>query len=57
MGPEITHDQVHLPVIRTLTRNLDAVYPDILDETRFILAEQLGKKVGDDGGFLTLQVR
>ena len=50
MGPAISHDQVHLPVIRTLTRNLDTLYPEILDETKFILAEKLGK-VGDDGEF------
>jgi hypothetical protein len=48
MGPEIAHDHVHLPVIRALTRNLDAVYPEILDETRYILAEKL-KDADKDG--------
>jgi hypothetical protein len=50
VGPEVSRDQVHLPVIRTLTRNLDTLYPEILDETKFILAEKLGK-AGDDGEF------
>lgn len=53
MGSEIAHDMVHLPVIRTLTRNLSGVYPEILDETRFVLAEKLGKDVGEDGEFTT----
>lgn len=49
MGPEIARDMIHLPVIRALTRNLEAIYPEIMDETKFTLSEQLRKEKKVDG--------
>lgn len=49
LGSEMTHNMVHLPIIRTLTRNLDAVYPEIMDEINFAFSEHIGKGREVDG--------
>ncbi|CCA75603.1 hypothetical protein PIIN_09593 [Serendipita indica DSM 11827] len=43
VGTGISHDAIHLPVIRALTRQLPAFYPEIADETRPAFATQFEK--------------
>ena len=42
MGPEIVHNPYHLPIVRTqLTRNIGALYPEIIDEINTALDDVL----------------
>lgn len=43
VGAGISHDMIHLPVIRALTRQLPAIYPEIADETSSAFGTQFGK--------------
>ena len=54
VGPGISHDMIHLSVIRALTRQLPAIYPEIADETRSAFATQFENHgtPDKDGAFL-----
>jgi hypothetical protein len=43
IGREISHDQIHLALIRTLNRNLGPIYVEISDETEFAVQAELAK--------------
>ncbi|CAG7850969.1 Ent-kaurene oxidase; AltName: Full=Cytochrome P450 503A1; AltName: Full=Cytochrome P450-4 [Serendipita indica DSM 11827] len=56
VGTGISHDAIHLPVIRALTRQLPAFYPEIADETRAAFAthfEKHGKQ--DKDGWISVK--
>jgi hypothetical protein len=43
IGREVSHDQIHLALIRTLNRNLDPIYVEIADETESAIQTELAK--------------
>jgi hypothetical protein len=49
-GPAIAHDQIHLNAIKMLTRNLHAVYFEILDETKFAFTKEIDELKADEDG-------
>jgi hypothetical protein len=54
-GPTLTRDMVHLSVIKTLNRNINAVYLEILDETRYAFDKTFGSIEADKDGKQELQ--
>jgi hypothetical protein len=54
-GPILSHDMVHLNVIKTLNRNLDAVYLEILDETKYAFDKIFSDIEADKDGKLEVQ--
>ena len=43
MGPEVHHNPYHLPIVRArLTRNIRALYPEIIDEISMAFDDILG---------------
>lgn len=54
-GPAVTQDQIHLNVIKMLTRNLRAVYFEILDETKYAFTKQIDEQKADDEGWIKIK--
>ncbi|PVF91047.1 cytochrome P450 [Serendipita vermifera] len=51
-GPVLSQDMVHLSVIKSLNRNLDAVYLEILDETKYGFDKIFGPIQPDQEGWI-----
>ncbi|KAG8859852.1 hypothetical protein FRC20_011759 [Serendipita sp. 405] len=49
IGPALSRDQIHLPAIRGLTRRLNVIFPEIVDETHSAFATQMEKGKTADG--------
>ena len=60
VGPTLSHDHIHLALIRTLNRNLPAVYNEISDETEYAFSKAFKKGQVEDGnvfrGVVSLKV-
>ncbi|KIM23366.1 hypothetical protein M408DRAFT_263822 [Serendipita vermifera MAFF 305830] len=49
IGPELSHDLMHLNLIKTLNRNLSLIHTEIADEVPFALDRELSKASAKDG--------
>lgn len=49
IGPQMSQDQIHLPLIKILNRNIDLVHAEIADETPFAIELELSKAAMTDG--------
>jgi hypothetical protein len=49
--PALVHDPTHLHLIKSLNKNLDAVYPEIADETLDFFEKALESKPDKDGWY------
>ena len=53
MGPEVLHNPYHVPIVRAkLTRNIGALYPEIIDEISTAFTDVLD--LGGNGEHLAL---
>jgi hypothetical protein len=50
LGPQVKRDTYHIGVVRNpLTKNIDAIFPDLLDEIDCAVEDEIGSKTGQHG--------